>query len=360
MLMPSVTSSSLYQWERALLSPTASIAQAIQRLDDASLRVVIIVDADRKVVGTVTDGDVRRALINQISMEDQVATIMNRSPVTVNSECSRSEMLEIMRRKDILQVPIINCSEAIVGLETIYDRSGKDDLPNPVVLMAGGFGKRLQPLTNSIPKPMLKVGGKPILEIIVDQLARSGLRSIFLSVHFKANLIKDYFQDGQRWGVQIKYLEEEEPLGTAGALSLLPKGIGNAPVLVMNGDVLTRVGFQEVIRYHNEQQSDITVGIREYEFQIPYGVITVDQNRLCSITEKPTHSEFVNAGIYVINQCLLDHVERGVRTDMTDLIEMRLAENKEVSAFPIHEYWIDIGRIDEFERANSDMQDPIG
>lgn len=359
MLISAVNSPSRGSWESVLLPPTASIAQAIQRLDDASLRVVIIVDADRKVVGTVTDGDVRRALINQVSMEDQVATIMNRSPVTVNSKCSRSEMLEIMRRKDILQVPIINCLGVIVGLETIYDLSGSDDLPNPVVLMAGGFGKRLQPLTNSIPKPMLKVGGTPILEIIVDQLAKSGLRSIFLSVHFQANLIKDYFQDGQRWGVQIRYLEEQEPLGTAGALSLLPEDIGNAPVLIMNGDVLTRVDFQEFIRYHNEQQSDITVGIREYEFQIPYGVITVDHSQLRSITEKPVHSEFVNAGIYVINQCLLKHVGRGVRTDMTDLIEMRLAENKKVSAFPIHEYWIDIGRIEEFERANADMQDSI-
>ena len=342
-----------------MLSPTASISDAIRRLDDASLRVVIIVDGNRKVVGTVTDGDVRRALIGQVSMDAQVIEIMNRSPVTVNAARSRSEILEIMRQKDILQVPITDVEGVIVGLQTLHDLSLKRQLPNPVVVMAGGFGTRLQPLTNFIPKPMLKVGGKPILEIIVDQLAESGFQSIFLSVHFKADMIKRYFEDGQKWGLKIRYLEEKKPLGTAGALSLLPDDIGNAAVLVMNGDVVTKVDFEKFIKYHNEQDAGITVGIREYEFQIPYGVITLEKNRLRTITEKPIHSSFVNAGIYAVNQVLIDRTKRAPRRDMTDLIESQLSANKEVGAFPIHEYWIDIGRIEEFERANSHVQNLV-
>ncbi len=203
---------------------------------------------------------------------------------------------------------------------------------------------------------MLKVGSKPILEIIVDQLADSGFRKIYISVFYKAGLVQEYFGRGEKWGVEIDYLVEESPLGTAGALSLLPDDIGAYPVLVMNGDILTRVDFSKLIKFHEEQRCGLTVGVREYDFQVPYGVISVEENRILEIAEKPVHTFFVNAGIYVVDQGLIDRINRHSRRDMTEVIEKQLSSNQSVNAFPIHEYWMDIGMIEQYEQANWDIR----
>jgi|ETNmetMinimDraft_26_1059896.scaffolds.fasta_scaffold07453_4 dTDP-glucose pyrophosphorylase len=343
-------------WAKTVLDPTATIADAVQVLNDASLRLVLVLDQQKKILGTVTDGDVRRGLIQQLGMSAPVSAIMNRKPVTVNSRMGRNSMIQLMREKDILQLPVVKSDGTVVGVEFLQSLTVRPTVQNVAVLMAGGFGRRLQPLTETTPKPMLKVGSKPILEIIVDQLADSGFRKIYISVFYKAGLVQEYFGRGEKWGVEIDYLVEESPLGTAGALSLLPDDIGAYPVLVMNGDILTRVDFSKLIKFHEEQRCGLTVGVREYDFQVPYGVISVEENRILEIAEKPVHTFFVNAGIYVVDQGLIDRINRHSRRDMTEVIEKQLSSNQSVNAFPIHEYWMDIGMIEQYEQANWDIR----
>ena len=343
-------------WAKTVLDPTATIADAVQVLNDASLRLVLVLDQQKKILGTVTDGDVRRGLIQQLGMSAPVSAIMNRKPVTVNSRMGRNSMIQLMREKDILQLPVVKSDGTVVGVEFLQSLTVRPTVQNVAVLMAGGFGRRLQPLTKTTPKPMLKVGSKPILEIIVDQLADSGFRKIYISVFYKAGLVQEYFGRGEKWGVEIDYLVEESPLGTAGALSLLPDDIGAYPVLVMNGDILTRVDFSKLIKFHEEQRCGLTVGVREYDFQVPYGVISVEENRILEIAEKPVHTFFVNAGIYVVDQGLIDRINRHSRRDMTEVIEKQLSSNQSVNAFPIHEYWMDIGMIEQYEQANWDIR----
>ncbi len=342
-------------WQKAVLPSSATISDAIQVLNNVSLRFVLVLDQKRKILGTVTDGDVRRGLIQQLGMETPIAEIMNKAPVTVNASVGQAEMIRLMREEDILQLPVVENDGTIARVEFLQQLSGAPELENIVVLMAGGFGKRLHPLTSTTPKPMLKVGSKPILETIVEQLVEAGFRKIFISLFYKADIVKDYFGNGAKWGIEIDYLVEESPLGTAGALSLVPGSARGLPLLVMNGDILTKVDFSQLLSFHAAQGCDLTVCAREYDVQVPYGVLDVSRNRVIGLTEKPTHSVFVNAGIYVLNPGLLPQFCRGQARDMTDLISEQLESQQPINVFPIYEYWIDIGRIEEYKRANSDL-----
>jgi len=343
-------------WLSAVLAPTATMSDAVQVINNASLRFALVVDEHRKILGTVTDGDIRRGLIQQLGMNTPVSEVMNRSPITVNSDMRREEMVRLMQEKDILQLPIVDSDRVVVGVEFLQKLSVSQKVENSVVLMAGGFGKRLQPLTETVPKPMLKVGRKPILESIVEQLSESGFNKIYISVFYKAGMVQSYFGNGQKWGVDIEYLVEDEPLGTAGALSLLPEDIDPFPILVMNADILTKVEFWHLLAFHKEQECDLTVCVREYDYQVPYGVVEVSGNRITSLIEKPIQSVFVNAGIYVIDPRLVrDHTWNGT-WDMTDLINKQIQDSRPINVFPIHEYWIDIGLMEEYKRANSEAQ----
>jgi len=346
-------------WPKAVLAAGATMADAVRVLNDASLRFVLVLDEQGKILGTVTDGDVRRGLIRQLGMNVPISEIMNPAPVAVNLKMKRDDMVKVMQDNDILQLPVIDDSGFVVGVEFLQQLSTSPVVENVAVLMAGGFGKRLQPLTSSIPKPMLKVGSKPILETIVEQLVESGFKKIFISVFYKASMVQQYFGDGNKWGVEINYLIEDRPLGTAGALSLLPDDIGSLPVLVMNGDILTKVDFLHLLAFHKEQDCDLTVCVREYDFQIPYGVVEVADSRIIGLTEKPVQSVFVNAGIYVVKQNLFRARNNEATRDMTDLIERQIEEQRPVNVFPIHEYWIDIGRMEEYKRANLDVEKSI-
>ena len=221
--------------------------------------------------------------------------------------------------------------------------------------MAGGFGTRLHPLTEKTPKPLLKIGDRPILETILEQFIDYGFHDFYISTHFKSELIKDYFKDGGLYGVNIHYIYEDVPLGTAGSLGLLPSSISDLPIIVMNGDILTKVNFEHLLDFHNSNKSDATVCVREYDFKVPYGVIeTTNGCSIKSINEKPIHKFFVNAGIYVINKDLIDKIDGKRYLDMTDFLEGVINYNK-VNAFPVHEYWLDIGHISEYKRANKEI-----
>ncbi|MDA8100060.1 MAG: nucleotidyltransferase family protein [Nitrospiraceae bacterium] len=279
---------------------------------------------------------------------------MNSAPTTVSAEEDKSEILALMRQKQLYQIPIVTNQGTLVGLEILDDIIQVPKRDNIVVLMAGGMGVRLRPLTNDIPKPLLKVGGKPILETILENFIEYGFRRFYISVNYKAELIVDHFGDGSRWGVEIKYLYEEQKLGTAGALGLLPEKT-DLPVVVMNGDVLTKINFKHLLDFHKEHNAKATMCVREYDFQVPFGVVKLDNHRLVSIEEKPLHRFFVNAGIYVLEPQSMEFIPRNVFFDMPTLFSTLNNHQQETSVFPIREYWIDIGRLDDFERANQEF-----
>lgn len=344
-------------WTKTLIKPEASLSEAIQVINLGALRIAIVVDGERRLLGTITDGDVRRALILQNGMDTPVAEIMSRKPITASIYNDRKSILLMMKASDVLQVPIVDENRCVVGLETLQQLLEPCRLDNLVFLMAGGFGKRLRPLTDDIPKPLLKVGHKPILETILKQIIESGFYNFSISTHYKAEQVKDYFGDGSKWGVNISYVHESEPLGTAGALGLLPRDALQQPLLMMNGDLLTKIDFQQLLQFHNEQNCAATMCVREYDFQVPYGVVEQNNNIIKGIIEKPIHKFFVNAGIYILDPDVVASVQPNQSIDMPTLLENQIEGGKKIAAFPIHEYWIDIGRMEEYERANRDVDD---
>lgn len=344
----------MIDWRKVILKPTDTLQKAIQVLDSEALRIVMVADEVGRLLGTVTDGDIRRALIQHSRMDEPLRNVMFTNPTTASFEDDRESILSMMKNKDLLQVPILDVEGIVVGLKTLHHLLKNRKLDNPVFLMAGGFGKRLRPLTNNVPKPLLKVGNKPVLEIILEQLVEAGFHNFYISTHFKAEMVRQHFGNGSKWGINILYANEEEPLGTAGALGLLPKDLPDLPLLMMNGDLLTKINFEHLLSFHNEKGGIATMCVREYDFQVPYGVIRTNEHRITSIVEKPVHTFFVNAGIYVLESELVKCVSGTTFLDMPHLLEERIQHNEQINSFPVHEYWLDIGQIDQFEQAQSD------
>ena len=346
-------------WKDVVLSEETTLAETISRIDASALQFALVLNGDGTLAGVVTDGDLRRASLRGQRLESPVAETMNSDPVTVPAATTRDEMLALMRRKAIHHLPLIDTAGRVMGMVTLDELIGAAERPNWVVLMAGGLGTRLHPLTRDLPKPLLAVGGKPILETIVESFAGQGFRRLFLSVNFKAEMIRNHFGDGERWGVQIEYLHEEERLGTAGALALLP-GRPAEPVVVMNGDLLTRVSFADLLQFHDAQQAIATMAVREHEFRVPYGVVRLDGARIESIEEKPVQTSFVNAGIYALSPEALDYLPGRASIDMPMLFERLIAAGKTTTAYPLRDYWLDIGRLEEFEQAQKDWGGEVG
>ena len=346
-------------WKNTLVKESVTISEAINILNEVSLRIVLVVNSSMQLLGTITDGDIRRGLARHVRLSDTVDEIMNKQPVTASTGASREVVLGVMRRHDILQVPIIDSEERVVKVEFLQDFTHQDVLENPVLVMAGGMGTRLQPLTKDVPKPMLKVGSKPILETIVVQLVDAGFQNLFISVCYMGEVIRRHFGNGQTWGINIEYLEEDKPLGTGGALKLLPANISKAPLLVMNGDILTKVNFRRLLEYHSEQKADLTICVRSYDFQVPYGVVEIDKNRVKSLQEKPIQSFFVNAGIYVVDNEINLRIKSNTAIDMPDIINQHIDAGRNISAFPIHEYWLDIGVMEQYKKAQRDIRKSV-
>lgn len=341
------------RWQDAVIGEDLPLLQAVERLDEVALQILLVTDAHGRLVGTVTDGDVRRAILRGIDLHSPLAAAMHRDPVTIDPGASREAAVHIMRQRGVRQLPRVAPDGRVVGLELL------EPLVQPVrdnwaLVMAGGLGTRLRPLTDDTPKPLLRVGGRPLLETIVEALALHGFRRIFLSVNYRADQVESHFGDGSRFGVEIAYLREEEFLGTAGALSLLPEA-PSEPMVVMNGDILTRVDFGQLLGFHERTGAGMSMCVREYEIEVPYGVVEVDGETVTSIVEKPTTRHFINAGIYVLTPELVRMIEPGVRLDMTDLAERALAAGHLVGAFPIHEYWLDIGHLEDYEQAQREF-----
>lgn len=345
--------------EDVLLPPDTSIRRALEQMVENMRQIILVVDPDGMLLGTVTDGDVRRGLLNRIDLDEPIKRIMNREPANVPPKTSPAACLRIMQENDYRHLPIVDEAGRLVGLEILSDLLKQDRLDNPVVILAGGKGSRLLPLTEDKPKPMLQVGGRPMLETIIESFARQRFHRFFLSVNYMSEMIEDHFGDGSNFGVDITYLHEEQPLGTAGPLGALP-GQPDDPIFVMNGDVLTSVDFKQLLAFHQDQKSDATMCVREYDFEVPFGVAKIEDTRLIDISEKPVQQFFVNAGIYVLNPSVLSLVPKNEPLDMPELFKRVLAEDMRASAFPLREYWLDIGRMSDFEKAQRDFTKVFG
>lgn len=345
-------------WREVLLPPSTAIRETIRRIDDSSLQIALIVDAGQRLLGTVTDGDVRRGLLKGVSLSDPVSLIMNAHPTVAKLDQGRDAILGLMKSRLLHHIPVVDDAGKVVGLE-ILEELVAPSRENWVILMAGGLGSRLRPLTDDTPKPLLKVGQKPIIENIIENFVEHGFRRFFLSVNYKAGMFKDYFGDGTRFGVEIDYLDEKKRMGTAGALSLLP-GKPDRTMVVMNADLLTKVSFSNFLDFHIAQNSVATMGVREYEFQVPYGVVRLEGQRILGIDEKPSQKFFVNAGIYALEPKALQFIPADSPFDMPALFESVIEAGQETAAFPIREYWLDVGRLDDYERAHSEFQGVFG
>jgi dTDP-glucose pyrophosphorylase len=342
------------QWNKILVTPIDSIKQTMKVIDEGRVKIAFVVDSEKRIVGAVTDGDIRRGLLKGIDVMSPVEGIMNKSPIVVKKGASAKIIKELFNRHHIQQIPIVNDTNEFVGLELLNDiKTPSAEKKNVVVIMAGGLGSRLMPLTNTIPKPMIPVGDRPILETILTRFVEEGFRNFFFSVNYKKEMIEDYFKDGSAWNANIQYLREHEKTGTAGSLNLLPER-PDLPFFVMNGDVLTKVRFEQILEFHLSQRATATMAVREYDFQVPYGVVDVDQTTITRIDEKPVHKFFVNAGIYCLNPEVLDAIPRSGVSDMPTIFGNLRKSDHKCTAFPVCEYWLDIGQRDDLARANSE------
>ena len=342
-------------WKSILITPKTILKEAITVVDAGCAQIALVVDESMRLVGTVADGDIRRALINGATLEVQCSKIMNPNPTTALLGTPNEKLLTIMRRGAFHQVPLLDEEGILHGLATIDEIIGAVHHDNPVVIMAGGLGTRLHPLTVDCPKPMLKVGNKPILENIIMAFTGQGFRKFYISVNYKAEMISEYFGDGSNWGAEITYLHEKERLGTAGSLSLLTEKPKNS-IIIMNGDLLTHANFSEIVEYHEKQNAAATLCTREYENTIPFGVISVEGNLVKNIEEKPISSYLVSTGIYVLSPESLDYVIKNEFLDMPHLIKRLMNDGRNAVAYKLQDYWLDIGRIEEFERAQREWQ----
>ncbi len=342
------------QWQKIRLRVSDSLHRAIEVIDQGAKQIALVLDDDGRLIGTVTDGDIRRGILRHMSLEAPVSEVMNAKPRSLSAGYSRAEALQLLGSAQVLQVPIVDRDGKLVGLETMTDLMKRPRLENPVFLMAGGFGTRLRPLTDSCPKPMLKVGGKPMLEHILQDLIDYGFYRFYISVHYLREQVIEHFKDGSRFGVSIQYIHEDTPLGTAGCLGLLPRDAVQRPIIVVNGDIMTRVNYEALLQDHDRHTPAATVCTRQYDFQVPYGVIEHEDQRITNITEKPTQHFFVSAGIYVLAPQVVHSMAADTRVDMPDLLKSEITAGRSVRMFPVHEYWLDIGRMNDFELAQND------
>lgn len=342
-----------------MVSPNTPILNTLEIIDRNARQIALVADESGRLLGTVTDGDIRRGLLKGKALQDPISMIMNSFPTVASPYDSRENILALMKIRQIHQIPIVDEDGKIIQVEVLNDLLRPTKKDNWVVLMAGGLGTRLYPLTHDCPKPLLKVGNKPLLETILQSFIEQGFHKFYISVNYKAEMIQDYFGDGSQWGVTIRYLQEKESLGTAGALSLLPE-LPKDPFFVMNGDLLTKVNFDQLLDFHKTYQAQATMCVREYDHQIPYGVVTLEKQKLVAMEEKPTQRFFVNAGIYVLSPDALKNIPHNRYLDMPTLFEQLMKEEQQTIAFPIREYWLDIGRMADFERANMEFAEVFG
>ncbi len=337
-------------WRKALLKDDATIRQAIKCLDESGLQIALVVSNEGRLLGTVTDGDIRRALLKEMGLDDPVVDIAFVNPLVSPPEMGRDMVLQLMQANRIHQLPVVDAERRVVGLHLWDEILAPSARENLMVIMAGGKGTRLRPHTENCPKPMLEVGGKPMLAHIIERAKSEGFVRFVLAIHYLGEMVEDYFGDGVRWGVKIEYLREETPLGTAGALSLMQHRPQH-PFIVTNGDVLTDVRYGELLEFHARHHATATMAVRLHELQNPFGVVKTDGVEIVGFEEKPIYRNHINAGIYVLDPEALDVLESAAHCDMPTLFTRVQDRQGRTIVYPMHEPWLDVGRIDDLALA---------
>lgn len=339
--------------DKLVIGNAGSIREAMQVITDNWRELALVVDDAARVIGVVTDGDIRRGLLSGLMLDASVCSVMTKEYISVGPDADRASVLDLMKARSIRHVPIVDRGQHLLGVHFMQDLIGATERPNAALVLAGGQGVRLRPLTEHIPKPMVQVAGRPILERIVLHLVGHGIRRIFLSVNYKAEMIEHYFEDGARFGCEIDYLHEPEALGTGGPLSLLAKAPVH-PLIVMNGDLVTQVDIAEMLDFHEQRKAVATIAARAYEVEIPFGVIREEGGYLADIEEKPSSYHLINSGVYVLGRQAFEMVPKNTFFPITDLFAKLLEQRLPVGVYTMKGDWIDVGRHEELRRARGE------
>lgn len=342
-------------WHNAILPSNATIAQSIRNLNEVSLKIVLVVNEHGVLEGTISDGDIRRGLLKGLNLESSINTIIHRNAFVVPPELGRDLVMQLMVANKIQQIPVVDQNHHVIGLHTWDEITSPNSRSNLMVIMAGGMGTRLRPHTNNCPKPLLEVAGKPMLEHIIDRAKLEGFSHFVISICYLGEMIEEYFGDGKRLGVQIGYLRESSPLGTAGALSMLSP-IPTSPFVVANGDVITDISYGGLLDFHIRHGATATMAVRSHEWQHPFGVVNTEGVEIVGFEEKPIVRSHINAGVYAIDPIALNVLEENAHCDMPTLFERLQAIARRTVAYPMHEPWLDVGRPDDLKRANLDSK----
>lgn len=338
-------------WQRAILPTTATIQDAIKTLNEMALKIVLISNGNGVLEGTISDGDIRRGLLRSLTMASPISDVIQRNPLVVPDGMSRDLVLQLMTANKVQQIPVVDANGHLLGLHLWEDIAAPADRPNAMVIMAGGMGTRLRPHTESCPKPMLRVAGKPMLQHIIERASLEGFSHFVLAIHYLGLVIEEHFGDGARFGVRIDYVKEQSPLGTVGALSLLnPRP--ELSFVVTNGDVVTDIRYGELLDFHGRYDAAATMAVRVHEWQHPFGIVQMNGVDIVGFAEKPIARSQINAGIYALSPTALNSLREGEHCDMPTLFERLQAEGQRTVAYPMHEPWLDVGRPDDLARAN--------
>jgi dTDP-glucose pyrophosphorylase len=339
-------------WRKTLLPATATLRDAIHNLDASALQIILVVAEDDVLLGTLTDGDIRRGLLQGLDMNCAVDALMTREPLVVPEGVPTKVIAQLMQMNRIHQLPVVDQRRRVVGLRVWHELEAPGQRPNSMVIMAGGLGTRLRPHTEECPKPLLPVNGKPMLEHIVERAKAEGFRHFVMAINYLGEMIEQYFGDGERWQVRIEYLREQSPLGTVGAIALLEPRPA-VPFVVSNGDVLTDIHYGELLDFHVRHGAAATMAVRQHEWQHPFGVVRTNGIEIVGFEEKPVARTHINAGVYVLEPLALDALEAGEHCDMPILFSRLQERGARTIAYPMHEPWLDVGRQDDLERAYS-------
>jgi dTDP-glucose pyrophosphorylase/predicted transcriptional regulator len=339
--------------QEVLIRADTSFGETIEKMDQHKKSIALVVDNQNRLLGIVTDGDIRRAILNGITPGENVQKAMNKNPFCLNPGYANGEMVRIMVDKNIFHLPIIDENQKVMGIVYKKTFTQQKIVPCPVVIMAGGMGSRLMPLTEETPKPLLPVSGKPIIVHILEKFRDEGAQDFFICVNYKGSMIEDHLEDGNRWRVKIQYIRETESLGTAGGLSLLPEM--DSPFFVTNADVLSSINFKTMYQFHGDNDASLTMAIKKIHLDVPYGTVTLKHNSIVGLSEKPSVENYVNAGIYIIDSRCLKEIPVNTHYDMPDLISSLLAHNRKIVGYLIDEDWTDIGHIKDYFIANGEI-----
>jgi dTDP-glucose pyrophosphorylase len=336
-------------WKKTVICSSSSIKDAIKCLQKTGLKIVLVEDKNNIFKGTISDGDIRRGLLNNMTLDSNIDRIIKKDALIVPDNVDIDTVRSLMSSNQIFQIPIIDKNQKITGLHHWEDISKVAEKENYMIVMAGGMGKRLMPHTEHCPKPLVEVAGKPMLEHIIDQAKNEGFKKFIFSINYLGHMIEEYFGDGSQHEISIEYIKEEEPLGTAGSISLIDHLI-NAPAVVTNGDIISDIRYGEILDFHCKQDAIATMAVKVYEQQNPFGVVETNGIDIISLKEKPITSNYINAGVYVVSPNAIKELKKGSYCDMPDLFRKIINLNKKAVVYPMHEPWVDVGRPDDLKK----------